>query len=498
MGFIGKIVLLGIVVAIGAVLYSQFLAPDPPLPHIPELWFGKNALKAGQAIPKDPEDINKFSVKVSDEVLNDLKRRLESARYVEPIPGTQFNYGFNADYLKKVVDHWRTQFNWRTQEKELNKFTQYTTKINGIDIHFLHVKPSKPAKTVVPLMVIHGWPGSVWEYYKAIPMLIEPTNDIAFEIICPSIPGYGFSEAPHQPGFDVTQTSRIFLKLMHRLNHKTFFVHGGDWGMRLDVTQTSRIFLKLMHRLNHKTFFVHGGDWGSIISKTMATLYPEHIRGVHTTFSGNMNLKGMALVKFITGMYAPSLVFANPDKDYQKSYPALDKFYFMLRESGYMHLQATKPDTIGAALIDSPVGLAAYILEKFSTWTNPDNVRKSDGALTQKFTLDELLTNIMIYWTSNNVASSMRYYKESLTRIPVSAAVPAAVADFPHELLRSPKELTQYLYKNLVQYTDMPRGGHFGAFEEPKLMADDLKKFVRKVLDLEANDRLNKQKSNEL
>ncbi|CAG2183709.1 unnamed protein product, partial [Oppiella nova] len=127
-------------------------------------------------------------------------QRLESARYVEPIAGTQFNYGFNGDYLKKIVDYWRNTYDWRKYESQLNQFPQYKTQINGIDVHFIHVKPSKPAKTVIPLMIIHGWPGSVWEFYKAIPLLIEPNNGIAFEVIAPSIPGFGFSEAPHQEG----------------------------------------------------------------------------------------------------------------------------------------------------------------------------------------------------------------------------------------------------------------------------------------------------------
>ena len=151
-------------------------------------------------MPKDPVAINKFAVNVSNDILQDLQRRLESARFVEPISGTQFNYGFNSDYLRKVVDYWKTGFDWRKQELVLNKFNHYKTQINGINIHYIHVKPTKPVKTVVPLLIIHGWPGSVWEYYKAIPLLIEATNDIAFEIICPSIPGYGFSDAPQQEG----------------------------------------------------------------------------------------------------------------------------------------------------------------------------------------------------------------------------------------------------------------------------------------------------------
>ncbi|XP_054157402.1 epoxide hydrolase 1-like [Oppia nitens] len=414
---------------------------------------------AGQLLPKDPETINKFTVNISDAVLNDLKNRLESARYVQPLSDSQFSYGFNGDYLKQVVDYWLTKFDWRKQEKELNKFNHFKTQINGIDIHFIHVKPSKPAKTVVPLLAIHGWPGSVLEYYKALPMLIEPTNDIAFEVILPSIPGYGFSEAPHQPGFSIISAANIFVKLMKRLGYNQFFVHGGDWG--------------------------------SYISKVIAQTYPQNVIGLHTTLQ-QQQFDGMAGLKIMIGAYFPRLIYAEPDKAIEKLYPIKEKLYNGLRESGYAHIQATKPDTVGSALVDSPVGLAAYILEKFSTWTDLNNVHKPDGGLTKKFTLDQLLTNVMIYWVTGNVASSMRFYKETvpilfttdINRIPVSASVPAAVADFPSELGRLPIELARYQYENLVQYTDMPRGGHFAAFEEPKLVVDDIKKFAKTVLEL--------------
>ncbi|CAG2108619.1 unnamed protein product [Medioppia subpectinata] len=280
---------------------------------------------------------------------------------------------------------------------------------------------------------------------------------MAFEVICPSIPGYGFSEAPHQEGFNVIQTAHIFVKLMNRLGHKTFFVHGGDWG--------------------------------SFVSRTISVLYPQNVRGMHVTMV-QAAMDGKTIAKQILGGYLPSLVYENPGRDYSKVHPWFDKLSFMLRESGYFHIQATKPDTVGAALVDSPVGLAAYILEKFTTWTDPEFVNQPDGSLTKKFTMDELLTNIMIYWVSNNVASSMRYYKENaaiiftdISRMPVT--VPAAVADFPNELGRAPKALIQSLFDNLVQITDQPRGGHFAAFEEPKLVAEDIKKFVKTVLQLE-------------
>ncbi|CAG2179304.1 unnamed protein product [Oppiella nova] len=251
-----------------------------------------------------------------------------------------------------------------------------------------------------------------------------------------------------------------------------------------------------MAKLNHKTFFVHGGDWGSVNTKTMAQLYPDKVRGIHVTMAVNQ-WKGIPLLKMLLGSYFPSLVLDNTDRDYKKIYPLSEKFSTALRESGYFHIQATKPDTVGAALMDSPVGLAAYILEKFSTATNMKNVNKTDGGLTEKFTFDELLTNVMIYWFSDNVVSGLRYYKESflimhgspLEEIPVPASVPVAIADFPNEISHVPKSLAHYQFPNLVQYTDMPRGGHFSAFEEPILVSDDIKKFVKTVLELELSEK---------
>jgi len=190
----------GLIIFISVILHKFFSVPKPKLPKVKDEWFGRKKLKSGEPIPEDPEIINEFTVNISESVLEDLRHRLESARFVEPIEGTKFNYGFNADYLKQVVEYWKTKFDWRKQERELNKFDQFMTQIEGINIHFIHVKPKKSVKNVIPILVIHGWPGSVWEYYKSIPLLIEPENDTAFEVICPSIPGYGFSEAPHQAG----------------------------------------------------------------------------------------------------------------------------------------------------------------------------------------------------------------------------------------------------------------------------------------------------------
>lgn len=192
--------------------------------------------------------------------------------------------------------------------------------------------------------------------------------------------------------------------------------------------------------------------------------------------------------KTIFAAYFPSVFFGseNVEREYPKLFPYWEKFFNFILESGYVHIQASKPDTVAAALVDSPVGLAAYILEKFSTWTNFSNRNKEDGGLTEKFTLDQLLTNVMIYWTSGNIAASQRYYKENFPGeqdlMTARVEVPAGTVDYPNEMVRTPRQLIEHGYTNLLQYTEFPRGGHFTAMEEPKLVCDDIRSLVRKIL----------------
>lgn len=187
-------------------------------------------LTVGEKLPVDNVKIVPFKLNVSADVLNDLKYRLEHANFVEPLEDTKFHYGFSGDQLKQIVQYWNLKYDWRKAEAQLNSYPQFKTQIEGLDIHFVHVKPNKPAKKVVPIIVIHGWPGSFLEYYKSIPYLLETKNDVAFEVIIPSIPGYGYSEAAHKKGLNILSAGRIFVKLMKRLGHDKFVVHGGDWG----------------------------------------------------------------------------------------------------------------------------------------------------------------------------------------------------------------------------------------------------------------------------
>lgn len=250
-------------------------------------------------------------------------------------------------------------------------------------MHFIHVKPAKTAGLkVIPLALFHGWPGSVREFYDVIPLLTTPRKgvDFVFEVIVPSLPGYGFSEAATKPGFSVYHMAVIFKDLMDRL--------GFD------------------------KYYIQGGDWGAGIVAGMSSFYPDKILGVHS----NMCLVDSPLVmlKYLLGSLYPGAIV---DPKYEsKMFPLSSVLENLMLEFGYMHLQATKPDTIGVGLNDSPVGLAAYILEKFTTWTNPTFKDKPDGGLKEKYSYVDLLDNVMIYWVSNSITTSMRLYAESLNK----------------------------------------------------------------------------------
>ncbi|XP_078503599.1 epoxide hydrolase 1-like [Lissotriton helveticus] len=411
----------------------------------------------------EDESIRPFQVQTSDEEIQDLHHRLDQARFTPPLEDAKFHYGFNSNYLQKVVSHWRYKFDWRKQVEMLNAYPHFKTTIEGIEVHYIHVKPMHVpvGRKAKPLMMIHGWPGSVYEFYRIIPLLTEPAahglnDDLVFEVICPSIPGYGFSEAPHKQGFDAFAAARICYKLMKRLGFQKFYLQGGDWGHR--------------------------------ISTILSQMKPESVKGLHLNFFPMAKGGIRVLFSLLLGAYAPWLVGLTRE-DARRVFPYFEKnVYSLLRESGYLHIQATKPDTVGCALNNSPVGLAAYILEKFSTWSDPEFRFLDDGGLERKISLDELLTNVMIYWTTGSIVSSVRFYKENITReynktpdYRVGIYVPTGLAAFPNELVHTPLLWAKERYKNIVTYSVMPRGGHFAAFEEPELLARDIRHFITKV-----------------
>ncbi|XP_041644704.1 epoxide hydrolase 1-like [Cheilinus undulatus] len=444
--------LIGSAVAAGGILaYMIYKRGQVKTIPLGEGWWG-----AGEKPLSEDNKIYPFTVETPDEEIKDLHDRIDRTRYTDPLEDSRFHYGFNSTHLKKVVKYWRHEFDWKKQVAELNKFPHFKTKIEGLDVHFIHVRPQHRAnQRVLPLMLVHGWPGSFYEFYKILPLLTERQGDVVFEVVCPSIPGYGYSEAPHKQGFNSLAAARVFLTLMERLGFSEFYLQGGDWG--------------------------------SLITTNMAQMKPECVKGLHLNMAmSNRGLK--VLVSLLIGPYLPFLVGFSRE-DVRRLFPFFEKnVYEILRESGYLHIQATKPDTAGCGVNNSPVGLAAYILEKFSTWTDMKNRDLVDGGLEKKFSLDELLTNVMIYWTTSSIVPSMRFYKENMktnieNRVDSRTAiyVPTGLAAFPNELMHTPESWAQIRYKKIYSYTLMPRGGHFAAFEEPQLLADDVIQFVKKV-----------------
>jgi len=351
-----------------------------------------------------------------------------------------------------VGDYWLNKYDWKAREKLLNKYPQFKTNIQGIDIHFQHVKSSNNGKykKTRPLLLLHGWPGSFVEFQKVIAELIDPKNsDINFELVIPSLPGYGFSEAAHKPG--------------------------------LGAIEMAQLFKNLMIRIGHKKFYAHGGDWGSLITSNMATLYHENVMGIHLTMCSSMHSR--TTLKMFLGSLAPEYFFS---KHEQANLAPLSKtFKFINRESGYMHIQATKPDTVGVGLSNSPLGLAAYILEKFSTWTNRDWISKSDGGLST-WKMDDLLDNLMVYWVTNSITTSTRLYAETFNIKQMSYGidnvptyVPTGCLSSPNELLNLGEWLVSDKYPQLVHFTEADKGGHFAGFEQPEIFLKDIVTFFK-------------------
>ncbi|KAL2728874.1 juvenile hormone epoxide hydrolase 1-like [Vespula squamosa] len=422
-------------------------------PVLPETFWGQKKDKVAS------KEIRPFKINVSKSIIDDLNTRLENPRLnVEPLEGTAWTYGIPAPYLKKIISYWRNKYNWTERQALLNKYPQFVTNIQGLDIHFYHVKPSilpKDRKVkVLPLLLLHGWPSSFVEFQKIIPLLTKPRpeKNFVFELVIPSLPGYAFSDGAVRPG--------------------------------LAPAHMGTIFKNLMTRLGFEKYYIQGGDWGAVITSSMAALYPEKILGLHSNMCFHINPLNFWN---ILGVFFPSLVV---DKQFEhKIYPLTNHFYRLIEETGYMHLQATKPDTIGLVLTNSPVSLAGYILEKFSTGTNPDYRIRNDGGLLEKFTLDELLDNVMLYWVTDSFTTSARIYAEQFTHkywdlkiheIPIN--VPSACAVFPKEFVYFPEKVLRTRYLNLIQFNHMPKGGHFAAMEESIIFAEDIFEFVSKIV----------------
>jgi pimeloyl-ACP methyl ester carboxylesterase len=373
--------------------------------------------------------ITPFTISVADEAVADLHLRLEVARWPDEVGEGSWEYGMPRKVLRGIVEYWRNRFDWRAAERRLNNLPQFTIDIDGHIVHYLHVKGVHSESA--PLVLTHGWPGSFVEMYKIIPMLTDPANNgitgfRSFDVIVPSLPGFGFSPAPVNRG----TSSRAVATLWHTL----------------------------MAQLGHSNYFAQGGDIGSGVSTWLARQYPGAVRALH--------------LNFISGGYQPALTEADRPLSAAESDWLAARSRWAEREGGYSHIQATKPQTLAYSLTDSPVGLAAWLLEKFFAW--------SDGCddLTQRFDLDELLTNVAVYWFSGNVAATLRMYEEN-ARQPLRFSSgerikpPLCYARFPKEIVQPPREWVERVF-NVSRWTEMLAGGHFAALEQPRALASDI------------------------
>jgi pimeloyl-ACP methyl ester carboxylesterase len=374
-----------------------------------------------------------FKLSIPEADIADLRERLERTRLPDEAPGPAWAYGTDVRWIRGLVEYWRNDFDWRAEEARLNAFAQYKVRLDDIDLHFLHVEGE--GLDPCPLLLSHGWPGSIFEFLKLIPMLTHPSQfggDPAdsFTVVAPSLPGYGLSFSPNQPRFGVEEIADCFASLM------------GDV-------------------LGYKRFGAQGGDWGSVITSRLACSRADRLIGIH--------LNMMPLRR------DPKMV-ASPTPEERKYLEELATW--LKEETGYQWIQGTRPQTLAFALTDSPIGLAAWIIEKFRAWSD------CGGELESVFTKDELLANISLYWFTGAIGSSFwPYYARMHRPWPIpdngSVTVPTGYCEFPREILRPPKSLAGRTYSDIRRWTVMPRGGHFAAMEQPKALAAEIRELFR-------------------
>ncbi len=363
--------------------------------------------------------IEPYRIDIAPELLEDLTLRLRRTRFPNELPDIAWEQGVSLAYLQEVVRYWLEDYDWREHEARLNGFDQFTTTVDGQLIHFLHVR--SPHADAVPLLLTHGWPGSLVEFLELIEPLTNPVDPRdAFHVVVPSLPGYGFSGPTSELGWNVR---------------------------RIAVA-----FAELMQRLGYDRYGAHGGDWGAIVSYNLAELYPDRVIGLHVNL---MNV---------------------PPPPGEEPAPPTDWALRVGRAGGaYSFIQGARPQTIGYLLDDSPAGLAAWIVEKFQEWAD------NDGNIEQSLTKDQMLTNVMVYWVTRTGASSARLYWERdqapETMVPQAyVTVPTGVANFPGELIRTKRSHAER-YFNIVHWTELPHGGHFASMEVPQILVEDIRAF---------------------
>ena len=379
-----------------------------------------------------------FRVDIPQDAIDDLHRRLAATRWPTDLPGVGWERGVPLDYLVELAEYWRCSFDWRAAERRLNRFPQFVTEIDGANVHFLHVRSPEPE--AVPLLLTHGWPGSVTEFLDVIEPLTDPRAHggdpaAAFHVVVPSIPGFGFSGPVTEPGWDTVRIARAWAELMSRLGYPRY------------VPQ--------------------GGDFGSWISVALAGVDPEHVAGVHVNF---LITPPPGDPTDVSGLTPTEL-------------GRLQRLaHFLADESGYMKIQSTRPQTLSYGLTDSPAGQLAWIIEKFREWTDSDKL--PEDAIDR----DRLLTNISIYWFTGTAGSAAQLYVETAAMLPTNPTppspppplpVPLGVAVYPHDPGQPIRRWADRMFPNIVHWNELDRGGHFAAMEEPDLFVDDLRAFAR-------------------
>ncbi|MEO6123257.1 MAG: epoxide hydrolase family protein [Ilumatobacteraceae bacterium] len=376
-----------------------------------------------------PDEVAPATVEIPQMVLDDLRQRLANTRWPDEIEGSDWTYGTDLAYLQSLCESWQ-HFDWRSVEARLNVWPQIVTTIDGQRIHAIHARSPEP--NAMPLIITHGWPGSVVEFLDVIEPLRDPRSHggdpaDAFHIIAPSIPGYGFSGPTHESGWDVRRVAEA-------------------WAV-------------LMARLGYDRYGAQGGDWGSMISSQIGVVDAEHLAGIH--------------INMVLGIPDDTALSADDQALIDQTGA------FMNAGTAYQQIQGKNPQTLGYGLSDSPAGLAGWITEKFHHWTH-----HPDGDLETAITREQLLANLTLYWVTGTINSSIRLYFESQQsgRFPPfeRVEVPTGCAVFPGEIISMPQAWARNLY-NVTRYTTFDRGGHFAAMEEPDLFIDDVRAFFRTV-----------------
>jgi len=413
-GFLRLASLLGAGFVTGDLLARDFIAPEA------------NRAPLGDAIVP-------FRAAIPQAALDDLKLRLRMVRWPEKETVTDWSQGVPLAKARALVEHWRDRYDWRRFEARLNGYPQFRTTIDGLGIHFIHVKSRHP--NALPILLTHGWPGSIVEFLDVIGPLTDPTRhggriEDAFDVVIPSMPGFGFSDKPADTGWDVVRTAKA-------------------WG-------------ELMRRLGYRKWVAQGGDWGSGVTHALGHVRPAGLVAAHVNWP----------------LVFPDQMPANPTLDEQAAYAAAGRFAD--EQFGYFKEQATRPQTVGYALADSPVGQAMWIYEKFQAWT--DNRGNPEDALS----MDAMLDDITLYWLTNTGASSARIYWQNSQGKPAGFSagrieLPMAATIFPREIYRAPKAWAQALWPNMIYWNEVDRGGHFAAFEQPKLFSEEMRKAFRTV-----------------